>query len=364
MSMELILLGSIVGGLSAVVLGVYKYVSPLAPFLYANAKIMARSNYLMDESKKNTLIQAKSLEELSTKTHNLLDMPVIESKGGLRKFHSGVEKAFIEKMLELKKISPKKMQEIITAYLMIWESKILKTFYRALSYKQREELDEALVFPIGSIDSVKLQRLKEAETINDLNQIMTDSPYEKVFEEEYESVLEFEIAIDRFVFHNFVNKVKEKKIQGSKEIIELVNRRIDILNIFTLIKAKSRGIKGEKIEKLMIKNDTELCKRIKKLAQAKTLKEMVEECEKTPCYEPLKKSLSEYEEDQSLLHFERNLWKHYLKEIESKELEFVQGSYPLFSYLISKEFELKNLFAISNGIKSGYSRKEMESVLI
>ena len=77
---------------------------------------------------------------------------------------------------ELKEVSPEKLNELFDGYQMFYEAKMLKTMYRDKYSKVQaivEPESKDLVFEVGNIDAVLLKHLLEAETVADMNVVMS-----------------------------------------------------------------------------------------------------------------------------------------------------------------------------------------------
>jgi len=342
---------------------VVKNAIPVSHFLYANARIQARTSYMVKDPLLLELTDAKSLKEFSSLLRDTTYGEELEkTKEDLRTFHSALERGFINSILELVELSPKKLQPLLNAYLMFLEAKIIKIIYRARLMK--EKIHESLVYNIGNINENLLKRLLETETIADISTVMAPTIYAKIFEKEYSSLEEFEIAIDEFVFNNFVDVIKKTKMYEGKYIIDILNKKIDISNILALLKFRIRGIEKEKQKAFLVDNKTELCSRFNKLIEAETLKDFVEAFKDLPYYEPLTKALEKYEKDNVMYHFENELYLFFKLFVISNDLSHTLGPYPLFSYLIKKELELRNLFIISRGIEAGFPAKKVKEMIV
>jgi len=342
---------------------VIRNVMPVSHFLYANSRIQAKSNYMVNDSILLNLIEAKSLKEfLSLLRETDYGGELEKSKEDLRSFHIALEKGFIRSILDLVELSPEKSQPLFDAYLMFFEAKILKIIYRARFMKV--EIDESLVYPIEDINANLLKHLLETETVADMNVVMKPTMYAEIFEKEYSSLEEFEVRIDDFVFNNFVDTINKTKMHDGKYIIDLLNKKIDILNILALLKFRIRNVEKEKRKSLLIYNKTDLCLRFDRLIEAETLKDFVEVFKGLPYHEPLLEAFTKYEKDNALSHFENSLYRFFKKFVISNDLSHTLGPYPLFSYLLKKELELRNLFIISRGIDVGFSVEKIKEMVI
>lgn len=335
---------------------------PVVPFLYANAIMQAESRRSVSEKQWPTLAESQSLSELTNCLRETDYAESIEQAKDIKEYHIAIEKSFAKTVEELKEITPDSIDPLFDAYLMFWESKMLKTFYRA--FLTGQEIDEQLVFPIGRITPSMLSHLKESETLADMKVVMTGTPYEQVFQAEYDSLEEFEVALDNFVFKHFVKKVEKTKVYEGDLVIQLLNFKFDVQNLLVLLKLEARDIPEEQRSKYLIKNDTIIHHLSNDLIKAKSIKDFVNICSRTHFSLPLTQALEKYEEDGSLSHFERQLYTHFKKTVMKHEQLHFQGPYPLFTHLVKKELEMKNLMTISKGIDSKMPSTEIKELVI
>ena len=364
---ETIVIGGGIATTAAVALGAigYKRLSGVMPFLYANARINARSKYSISKTQGEMLAEKKSLGDLASFLGETDYADCAESALNVREFHAALEKSLVRKAVELREMSPESFQSVLDAYLKFYEGKVLKAFYRSRFFSGHfSEVDEKLLFTVGEISEGMLQKLEETRTIADINTVMASTGYAEVFAKDYDSLEEFEIAFDEFVFADFTALLEKLKMHDKKNILELLNTKFDITNILVLIKCIVRGIEPEKRKGLLVNNQGFLQGRINSLVEAKDLKELVEACEGLPYSKALDKALEEFKKDELLSHFEVELYRLFKKILLGAELYHVQGPYPLFSYILKKELEVKNLMIASKGIESKFSREEIQELLI
>ena len=349
--------------IAVILVFVFRNVSPVSKFLYANARIQARSNFMVSDQLLQELTEAKSLKEFRSLLRDTeFGEELDKSDEGLRSFHLALEKSFTNSLLELIELSPSVSKSLLNAYLMFIESKILKIIYRARLMKA--EIDESLVYPIGNIDDERLRNLLGTESIADIGVVMAPTVYSKVFEKKYGNLEEFEVALDEFVFNNFIEVINKTKMYDGKYIIDIMNKKIDIMNILALLKFRIRNIDKEKQEELLICNETGLCPIFDNLIKADAFKDFVEAFKGLPYHEPLTRALEKYEKDNSLSHFENELYRFFKKFVVGNDMGHTLGPYPLISYLIKKELEQRNLFIISRGIDAGFSADKIKVMVI
>jgi len=359
------ILGLSAGGLAAVLGVTYWRVAPIMPFLYSNARVHARANYMLTEAKIDSLAEAKSTGEFVNALTDTDYAAYIESTESIRQLHASIEKGFLESLKELQKSSPEQIHEIFNAHMGFWEAKVIKTFYRQrFTQTNFEMLDEIIAPSVGKLSPGMVKRLNETKSTADMKVVLSNTVYSRAFEKEYDSLEEFEIAIDNVVFEEFVKAVQEAKIADKKVIIDLFNIKFDILNLLVLLKCEARDVEEDKRKRLLIENNSALFGRLDDLVYAKGVADLVDKCQGLPYYNALQEALELYNKEKSLSHFEKALLKYYRNVVQSQELAHFQGSFPLIAYLIKKELEQRNLLTISKGIEAGFSSAEIKELVV
>ncbi|MFH1390995.1 MAG: V-type ATPase subunit [Candidatus Diapherotrites archaeon] len=359
------ILGLSAGGLAAVLGITYMRVAPIIPFLYSNARINARANYMLSGTKIDSLAESKTTGEMVNSMTDSDYAQYIESTEDIWELHASIEKGFLESIKELQKSSPEQIHGIFNSYMGFWEAKIIKTFYRQrFTQKDFEQIDKTIVFPVGTLTVDKIKRLNETKTIADMKVVLGTTVYSKAFDKEYDSLEEFEIAIDNIVFDEFVKSVQEAKIADKNVIINLFNTKFDILNLLVLLKCEARDIDEDKRKRLLIQNNSALFGRVDDLVYAKDVADLVEKTKGLPYYKVLEEALEIYNKDKSLSNFEKGLLKYYKNLVESQELAHFQGPFPLIAYLVKKELEQRNLLVISKGIEAGFTSSEIKELIV
>jgi len=347
---------------AAVLFFAWRAVGPVAPFLFANARVNVRSRYLIPEEKWDRLSKASSLEELVGLLEGTPYKEKLSQAKTVKEIHLALEKTFTSSTEELKEISPDVLDPLFDAYIMFWEAKILKAFYRARLVHQ--EVSPDVVFTVGNIDSSMLRALQSTQSLEDLKVVMSETPYEEVFSRNHSSLEEFEAELDNLVFKQFVEKVNKNRMYDRGRVLGLLNKSLDIQNLLVLLKLKARDVPEEKREKFLIKNHTPLFKRRQKLIKAESLEAFVQDCKGLPYYEPLSQALEKYKQDKQLSHFEHSLNRFFKKSMLEEQSFHRQGPYPIFSFFLKKELEMRNLITISKGVSSKMPPEKIKELLI
>jgi vacuolar-type H+-ATPase subunit C/Vma6 len=348
-----------------------------AAFLYANARIAARSTYILTNEKLRSLANSGSLPELINQlkdTDYSLYLETID-KNALAEFNSGIEKGFINSLLEIRNVSPKKFRHLFDIYVKIAESKLLKIFFR--SRFSNVKIDSKLLEPIGIINPSLIKHLAETKTIADMKIALRETEYAEILEKSYNSIEEFDIALEKRLQESIYRIIDDIKVYDKKSVIEIFNKREEIRGILMLLKLIIRNADKKLISGLIKLNnlDNEKNKRIggtayldfKKILEKLSdndLNSFVTAFESTEYGQALKKAYSDFEKYGNYYGFEKELLRHYYQFIKEHELSHPLGPYPIVSYITKKENEQKNLLIIAKGISSGTPKEEIMEMLI
>lgn len=325
------------------------------PYLYANARLSARSRSLLHENKLRNIAESKNLTEFVGSIADTGYFPNIDKKEDLNNIHNAIEKTFYNEVSELFSMSPKQVKPLIESYLVFTESKILKTLYKK---RFKKEIINPEDFPVlGVFNRTMLEKVASSESLSDFKVIFANTVYGVVLEKEYGNTLEFENALDLFILEKFTKDISSTKIYDKKIIIDLLNAKYEMSNFLLIIKSITRGEDFKMREKFINLNMT-------KYAKGTTLEEFVELCKSSRFAKPLSLALEKYKSDGSLFHFEIEMNKYNKHIIDRNDISHYQGSFPIFSYLAKKEYEKNNLFAISKGIDAGFKAKDIMEMLV
>ena len=356
-------LGIVAGGTALtgliLCLAIYKS-SGQSSFLYSNARIVSRATYILDKNKLEELSGLKSLPELINQLKNTEYQHHMETinKESITEFNMALEKGYIDSINEIKKISPKKFRKVYEVYAKIFESKIIKTFFRSRFAKIK--INEHLLAPIGMINPSLLKHLHDTKTVADIKLVLRDTDYENIFEKEFTSVEEFDFAIEKDIMNDVDEIFDSIKVYDKKIILDIFKKRREIKNILTLLKFRIRGMdKEEQAEIIKIENID-----VTKAIDAPDIKAFVGVFKSTEYEGPLNNALKDFEKNDDYYSFEKELLRYYLNFIKNNDLSYSIGPYPIISYITKKEIEQKNLLIIAKGILSKVEKEKIKEMII
>ncbi len=298
--------------------------------------------------------------------------------------YSGVallENAFnqntVRNFQKLRKISPKKINMILDAYLRRMDMHNVKTIIRGKFTGMNESAIREVLLPLGELDSEKLGGLIRKENISGV--LMDVGFLDKNAVEQV--VLDFEKTHNIFEIENFLDKEyykfifgfsKRIKMQG-KKFREFLQAEIIVANILILLRLKKLKMNNDEISRYVIFTDRQKTDAIlRKLVSLQTINEVIDgtlAIDKL-LYGELKRFKAKDGNNESgnadlnLIELELSMKRYLLR----KTLVF-QNKYPLsvdiiFGYLLGKEMEVRNLGLIVKGKRLGLDTGFLEEHLI
>ncbi|MHA1911349.1 MAG: V-type ATPase subunit [Candidatus Kariarchaeaceae archaeon] len=359
MSTEVLMIGLGTGTVLALAAAIWRNAGQ-SSFLYANARMTSRQNLILDRSR---LLQLAAIRNLPDFINQLKDTEFYKymeqiNKNSITEFNMGIETGLIESLNEIKEVSPKKFKIVFDAFIKLYESKIIKTFFR--SRFSNIHIDRKLLEPIGAINPSLLTHLHDTKTIADIKLVLRDTDYESLFEQDFKSIEEFDLAIEKKVSDDIDNIIKNAKFYNKKTIMDIFKKRADIKKVLTLLKFRIRDKESTVVDEFIKIDGID----VHKIVEAKDLNEFVECFKGTRYEEPLKKGLVGFEKNDNYFSFEKELLRYYRDSVVEKDLNYPIGPYPIVSYMTKKEIEQKNLLILAKGISSGLDKEELKEMII
>ena len=342
-------------------------IMPTINFIYPNARLHARSNYLIDEKKSKSLLKASSLDEFAAllkdtdyeeEFNEITDMTILE-------VHKAIEKHYYSRLQEVYDMSPSNMKFILDKYNELNEIKFLKVIYRSrfLGITLTPDVEKMLI-PRGNVDRAMHKRLLDTKSIADIKVVMSKTHYAKVFNEDYPTIEAFETALGRFVIERVYTVIDRAKIHEKEALRSIISILVDIMNISVLLKLRIRRIPKENQREMIIPSNSELSQRIPDLIKAGSMADFAAGFKGTPYEETIKKAHEKYESDRGYYHFEGELRKFLRKFLSYHDLLHMLGPHQILSYVVKKDIEMKNMITLTKCIDEKIDQKKIEEMVL
>ena len=337
--------------------------STYVKFVYPNAKFEAIGNPYTTEKELNKLIESKNLDGFIDILNSNKDYKM---EGKItHELQKSLDDNFIQTVKTMQKDSSKKMNDFYNTYLGKLDFYLIKNLLKdKLHDKEIEEniADKAI------LDETKilLQKLIEIEK-NKIPQLLKDYKYPKnvidaLSEENIES-LKFDTEFDKFIIDKLRKiKVPYKCENGKKKF---VNYFVDTINIKNLLRAKQIGYDVESCKNLFVGEGQEVASwKYNELAESESVSQIISSLQGTSYYDPLKNVIEEYNEENSVQVLENSLDSNLLKLMKDVSIENYVTIGPTIRFIVSKEFEIKNLKIIVKGLSENIPSDIIKKLLV
>ena len=259
-----------------------------------------------------------------------------------------------------------RLYDLIARYLRKFDAWNVKTVLRGIySGADREDVETDLI-RAGELDERLLDRLLDAgsieEVIDLLDRTMFADPLREAFDD-YEAngvLVPLENAVDR----TFYEQLLEELVVGeaTQTYREFLEAEIDFRNARNALRLARSGADVDPAEYFI--EGGRLFSAGELNALASNVDELVAAIRESTYGDDLDEALTEFEEADSLISFERALDAALLE--YSDKLGFVHplSVAPVISYILAKEREVDNIRAIARGREAGLSEEEIEEELV
>jgi V/A-type H+-transporting ATPase subunit C len=334
-----------------------------AKFAYPNALFEAIGNPFIEEKELSRILDSKDLSGFKDSLNVLKDYNVDgENTYNLQR---SLDDHFIQTIETMRKNSSKKMNDFYCVYIEKLDVYLVKNELKnKLEGKKVEEVkvDEAILPSTREL----LQKLRDAEK-KDLPEILKDYGFEEevidAVSEENIDFLTIDITIDKHVINRFKQVKVPYKCEQAKQ--KFVNSMIDILNIKNVLRAKQLDYDEASCKKLFLGDGQEIASwKFEEISEVDQVSQVISGLEGTSYYGVLKDAIEQYDKEGSVQVLENALDGLFLKLVKDISMQNYINIGPTIRFLVSKEFEIKNLKIIAKGISENLSSDIIKSLLI
>ena len=332
-------------------------------FAYPNAKFEAIGNLFITEKELNRVADSRDLSDFKDALNASKDYDL--SGDDTYEIQQSLDDNLIQTIEMMQKDSSKKMNGFFNTYIEKLDSYLIKN---AIKNKlEDKKIDEKTIdWAILPKTKKLLQEIIDSEKQN-MPDLLKNYGFSKkvleVFSEENVDYLKLDTAIDKHI----IDKIKQVKVPYNcdKAKQQFVNNIIDITNVKNVLRAKQLGYDGESIKKLFLGEGREIAPwKLKEISEADSVPQVISSLEGTSYYDPLKNAIEDYNKEGSVQVLENALDSHFLKLVENISTQNYATIGPSIRFIVSKEYEIKNLKIIAKGVGEGLSSSVIKSLLI
>lgn len=355
-----IIISSILAGAIAVIIRPF---STYTKFVYPNAKFEAIGNPFLNMKKLENLIDSKSISSFKENLSSTKDYDL--SGETVQQIQKSIDKSFIQTIQMMKEDSSKKMHDFLDTYLKKLDLPLLKTTVRKKI--QNEEIKEkSIKKAIYPETKNLLQKIKEAEE-EELPNILEDHDFtEEIAKEISKEKIDF-LKLDTLFDEDFIKKLQQVKVpyKCKEAKSDFIKTLIDIANIKKILRAKQLGYKAENCKKLYLGEGKEISSwKLEELSEVDSVSQIISALEGTSYFDILKDNIERYNQEKSVQILENALDQVFVKMAGDIAKDNYTSIGPTIRFLVSKEFEIRNLKIIVKGISERLPSKQIKSLLV
>jgi V/A-type H+-transporting ATPase subunit C len=331
-------------------------------FAYPSAKFEAIGNPYINEKDLSNIVESKNLNEFKETLNSSKDYNVVGDD--TYSVQKSLDDNFLLTIDMMKKDSSKKMNDFYNTYLEKIDIYLIKNELKKLILAKTEEVDiDSAILP-----STKefLTKLKESGKEN-LPELLKSYGFEKelieVILKENPDLMKIDVIIDRHIINKLEQVGVPHKCEGAKQ--SYIRRALDIFNIKNILRAKQLGYDANTCKMLFLGEGREIAPwKFNEIAELEKPPQVISALEGTSYFDVLKDSIELYNKEGSVQVLETVLDGLYIKLIKDISINNYLNLGPTLRFLVSKEFEIKNLKMIAKGIGENLSKEFIKGSLI
>jgi len=355
-----ILIGLILAGAIAVI---YRPFSTYVKFVYPNAKYEAIGNPYITERELNKLVESKNIDNLKETLNTNKDYKITGEN--VYELHKSLDNHLIKTIEQMKKDTPQKMRYFFDTYLEKLDFYLIKN---VVKNRLRDiDIDKKILENAFLSQTKKiLQKLIDADK-NKVPEILQNYGFSEeindVLKNEEIDFLKLDIIFDTYIINKFKQTPVPYKCETGKN--RFINYLVDTLNIKNVLRAKQLGYNEEQCKSLFLGEGQEIpLWKFNELAEADSISQLISSLEGTSYYDPLKNSIEDYNRENSIQILENALDRNFLTTVRDISMQNYVSIGPVIRFLVSKEFEIRNLKSIVKGVGENISSDIIKHVLI
>jgi V/A-type H+-transporting ATPase subunit C len=259
-----------------------------------------------------------------------------------------------------------RLYDLIARYLRKFDAWNVKTVVRGVYSDAGSEAIEADLIRAGELSERVLDRLVEAESIEQVIDILQGSIFEGPLREAYDDYEEsgvlvpLENAVDRTFYENLLSGLRVD--EATEQYHEFLQTEIDFRNARNALRLARSGADVDPADYFI--SGGRLFSRTEIASLANNRDELVQRIRESRYGEDLSVALDELEDADSLIEFERALDAALLEFSDSLGNVFPLSVSPVISFILAKEREVDNIRAIARGREAGLDPDVIEEELV
>jgi len=317
-------------------------------FVYPTAKYEAMGNPYVKVHNLRSLLDGKNLEGFKETLNAQKDYHIDGET--LEEVHHHLDALFYQTVTMMQQDSSKSMQEFYHKYIQKHELYHIKTAVKNILTDTIKDIPE---YTMLSEETQQLLKSLHEVSKEDLPEFMKhhDFPDELVEElrNDEPDLTMINMLFDQYFLTTLDNVSVPYKCGQVKD--EFIKRSIDMISIKQLLRAKQLNLPKDTILEMFLGEGKELASwKYHDLSEAESVSQVISGLEGTSYYPLLKEKFEYYSKDNSVQILENAIDRQFLHHIRDISIKNYSTMGPSLRFLVSKEYELRNLKIIAKGI--------------
>jgi V/A-type H+-transporting ATPase subunit C len=371
-------------GIAVAIIGLLKgkiqMLFTITSFAYPNAKYNALGNDYVKKHELEALIEARSFQDaagiLSTRNYPVKDAKSTDDAETI------LDEYNIKSLEEILHDVPVALHPLIKAYLKRYEVGIIKRVIKSkLTKKPRTGgklgakqagttgISSNKMRPVGDLTQDLVQQMLDSERADEVAELFAKTPFGKELREaihEYDGNFQkIENILDKYVYQELRKIDANVAHTVAVPTRFFVNHLLDIANIKMLIRAKRKGFKPEICKEMLFPHGLALSAwKLEQMCEVSNVTEIISELEGTKYYPIIKDHVANFEKTGDVSPLEFALDKYLLLLVIETSIQFTTTAGPTIRYMVSREYETRNLKTILHGLEEKLDHKRIMPLVI
>jgi V/A-type H+-transporting ATPase subunit C len=362
----------IIGGILVAIIGIIaRPLSSYFKFIYPNAKYQTIGNPFITKKELDKILDSKNLQAFVENVNYLRDYN-IEGKDA-KEIQLSLDKNLFQTIEMMRKDSSRSLDSFYDAYLEKFDMQyvrieIKEALTRVTSGKEEEK--ETAEEPKCLLEKNKrlILKIREIKDRDSLKETLIEYGFEKsivdnlLVKEELDFML-VDVMVDKYI----INHLKEIKLpyRCNKPVELYVKTLTDILNIKNILRAKYFEYDFDTCKKLFLGEGREIAEWLfNNMIDVKQVSQVISVVEGTSYFKWLRDAIEDYNKENSVQPLENALDACLIELMKNISVEYYLTMGPLLRFIVSKEYEIRNLKIIAKGIAENVKPETIKKLLV
>jgi V/A-type H+-transporting ATPase subunit C len=331
-------------------------------FIYPNAKFEAIGNPFIQERELTALIDTPSLEVLKDRLNTLRDYQVDGQTAAA--IQQSLDQNFLRTLSMMQQDSTKNLHAFYDLYLQKMDFYLIKNEVKRILQGNKNTLSpESALTPQTQQILEQMQNASKENVSELLSSLGFNEEVRAEVSKEQPDLQVLDVLFDK----QYVDTLMDLRVPHKCEqaYYDFIKNMIDMLTIKHLLRAKQLVLPPDRCKTFYLGEGKQIARwRFEQIAEASDVLEAVTALEGTSYFPALSAKLEQYKKEKSVQVFESSVDSAFLARVKEISLHNYLTMGPSLRFLVSKEFEIKNLKVIVKGIAEHISAEIIKNNLV